>query len=98
MTAHGGRTAEDGQGHSDRSVHHDSPAFPPDYQSSFEMALTSALCFVVACGAVYLDLKTDARFSVKVFAGITGLCFFLAGIIEAFRALHHARGIISRRK
>ena len=60
------------------------------YQSSLEMALTSALCFVVACGAAYVIVKTDWRFSVKVFAGANGLCFFLAGIVEAVRALRHA--------
>lgn len=71
---------------------------PADYQSAIEMALTSALCFVVAGGAAYLDLKTDSRFSVKVFAGIMGFSFFVAGLIEAFRALRRAKGMCSRRK
>lgn len=98
MMMHGGPSTNDAPGHPDSSAGRDALHFPPDYQSSFEMALTSALCFVVACGAAYLVLKTDSRVSIKVFAGVTGFCFFLAGIVEAFRTLHHAKGIISRRK
>jgi len=65
---------------------------PPvvQYQGSLEMALTSALCLVVACGATYGVVKTDWPSSVKIFAGVTGLCFFIAGIIEAARVLHHS--------
>ena len=98
MMMHGGPSTDDTPRHPDDGAGRDALHFPPDYQSSFEMALTSALCFVVACGGAYLVLKTDSRFSIKVFAGVTGFCFFLAGSVEAFRALQHAKRIISRRK
>ena len=70
----------------------------PAYQSSLEMALTAALCFVVACGAAYVVAQTDSRFSAKILAGVTGLCFFLGGMVEAVRALRQAGAAASRKK
>ena len=84
-----GPATNGGPGHSERSGG-DPSRSAAAYQSSLEMALTAALCFVVACGAIYVVVKTDLRFSVKVFAGANGICFFLAGIVETVRALRHA--------
>ena len=97
MMMHGGPRTNETPERSGDQIGRDVFHFPPDYQSSFEMALTSALCFVVACGAAYMVLRTDSRFSVKLFAGVTGSCFLLAGIVEALRALRHARRSFGKR-
>ena len=87
-----------GQSERDAGADRDPSLSAPAYHSSLEMALTAALCFVVACGAAYIVVNTDSRFSAKVLAGVTGLCFFLAGIVEAVRALRQAGSASSRKK